>query len=393
MGAMLERADVIVVGAGVQGASLAFHLARRGADVLVLERSSIAAGATGRSSGFIRMHYDLESEARLAWTSFPYFTDWAGHVGVGDPGFVRTGFLQLVPAALADALRANVAMHQAIGIETRTVGPSDVADLVPGATVDDIVVGAYEPRSGYGDPSATAAGFIAAAREHGARYEQGRTVTSVAADGDRIVGVETDRGRISAPVVVDAAGAWAPELARTVGLEIPVQPWRHDTAYLGLPDGHDASFPIVLDHGPQVYFRPEGREQMLAGLEIANELGGAPDRPFRPIDAEVSAELVRRVCERVPWMVSGSMRGAFGGQDGMTPDQRPIVDRVGPDGFYLLCGFSGTGFKTAPAIGAAVADWILDGGAPRSDIAPFTLRRFADGAPLVGRHPYGHLWQ
>ena len=234
---------------------------------------------------------------------------------------------------------------------------------------------------------------MAAARGHGARLEQGRRVLSIEVDGDRVVGVSTERGTISSAVVVDVAGAWAPELARTVGLDVPVRPWRHDTAFLGLPDGRDASFPIVLDNGNQVYFRPEGREQMLAGVETANELGGDPDRPFEPIDAEVSASIVGRVCERVPWMVNGSLRGTFAGQDGMTPDQRAIIDRVGPDGFYLLCGFSGTGFKTAPAIGAHVSDWIVDGGPPHADIAPFTLRRFADGELLVGPHPYGHLWQ
>jgi sarcosine oxidase subunit beta len=141
---MSESADVIVVGAGVQGASLAFHLARRGTSVLVLERESVAAGATGRSSGFVRMHYDLESDARLAWASFPYFRDWSDLVGAGDCGFVRTGFLQLMPERLAPELRANVAMQQGIGIATRVVGPDEIAELVPGAVVDDIGAGAYE---------------------------------------------------------------------------------------------------------------------------------------------------------------------------------------------------------------------------------------------------------
>ena len=118
---MTETADVIVVGAGVQGASLAFHLARRGTNVLVVERETVAAGATGRSSGFVRMHYDLESDSRLAWASFPYFQSWADVVGAGDCGFVRTGFMQLMPAALADEVRANVAMQQGIGIDTRIV--------------------------------------------------------------------------------------------------------------------------------------------------------------------------------------------------------------------------------------------------------------------------------
>ena len=279
-GRMIETADVIVVGAGVQGASLAFHLARRGAQVLVLERESVAAGATGRSSGFVRMHYDLESDARLAWASFPYFRDWQDLVGAGDCGFVRTGFLQVMPEALADHVRANVAMQQGIGIDTRIVEPSEVARLVPGAVTEDIGAAAYEPRSGYADPSGTAAGFLAAARERGARLVQGCRVSAVAVDGDAVVGVETDRGRFGAPVVVDVAGAWAAGLARTVGVDVPVEAWRHDTAYFGLPAGHGPDFPIVIDEMNEVYFRPEGRDMMLVGLEAGNEVGGSPDRPL-----------------------------------------------------------------------------------------------------------------
>ena len=170
---MDETADVVVIGAGVQGASLAFHLARRGARVTVVERSAVAAGATGRSSGFVRMHYDLEAESRLAWASLPYFREWAERVGDGSCDFVRTGFVQLVPPEMADRLRANVAMHRRIGIETSVVGPDDVARLIPDVVTDDIVAAAYEPQSGYADPTATASGFLAAARRRGARYLAG----------------------------------------------------------------------------------------------------------------------------------------------------------------------------------------------------------------------------
>ena len=390
---MSRTADVIVVGAGVQGTALAFHLASRGIDVLVLERSAVGAGATGRSSGFVRMHYDLASEARLAWASFPWFEDWADRVGVGDCSFVACGFVQLVPSRLADALRANVAMLREIGIDTRAVGAGEVASLVPGIVTDDIEVAAYEPRSGYADPAGTAAGFMSAAQARGARLERGCRVFAVVSDGDRVAGVETDRGRFAAPAVVDAAGPWAAELAITAGLEIPIQVWRHDTAYLGLPQGRDPRFPIVLDHARGVYFRPEGREQVLVGLESANELGGSPDRPFEAIGPEVTEVLIARVCERLPWMADGTLRSAHGGQDGMTPDQRPIIDRVGPDGFYLLCGFSGTGFKTAPAIGLGMSELILDGAASSVDLSPYTLDRFAEGRQLVGEHAYGNLWQ
>jgi sarcosine oxidase subunit beta len=389
-----SMADVIVVGAGVQGASLAFHLARRGTRVIVLEREAVAAGATGRSSGFVRMHYDLESDARLAWASFPYFTDWSELVGAGDCSFVRTGFVHVMPEEFADRLRANVAMEQSIGIDTRVIGPADVAELIPGAATDDIAVAAYEPRSGYADPFGTAAGFLEAARRHGARYVRGCRVVAVTLDGEVVSGVETDQGRFAAPVVVDVAGAWAAGLARTVGLEVPVETWRHDTAYFGLPSGHGPDFPVVIDEANHVYFRPEGHDMMLVGLEAGNEIGGSPDRPSRTPPPAAIEDMVDRVCARIPWMADGTFRTAHGGQDGITTsDQRPILGRAGPDGFYLACGFSGTGFKTAPAIGLCMSELILDGRASTVDISGYSLDRFAAGRPLVGRHTYGDLWR
>jgi sarcosine oxidase subunit beta len=389
-----ETADVIVVGAGVQGSSLAFHLAKRGADVLVVEREAVAAGATGRSSGFVRMHYDLESDARLAWQSFPYFEHWDELVGAGDCGFVRTGFLHAMPPELGDALRANIAILQGIGIDTRVAQPDEVARLIPGAVTDGIGAAAWEPRSGYADPSGTAAGLLEAARRLGARYIHGCRVFEVALDGDRVAGVETDHGRFDAPVVVDVAGAWAPGLAATVGVEIPVQTWRHDTAFFGLPDDRTNDLPILIDEINGVYFRPEGRELLLVGLEAANEVGGSPDRAQRATPPEILEDMVERLCRRVPWMRDGTFRNAHGGQDGITPlDQRPILGRTGPDGFVLACGFSGTGFKTAPAVGQCLTELILDGAATTVDIAGYSLDRFATGTPLRGPHPYGDIWR
>ncbi len=389
---MTETADVIIIGAGVQGASLAFHLAERGADVVVLERESIASGATGRSSGFVRMHYDLRSDAELAWASFPYFEDWAGRVGSGDCGFVRTGFLHIVAADHAEALRANVETHQKLGIDTGVVDARTVADLVPGIVTDDVTVAAYEPRSGYADPSSTTAGFLAAARERGARFVQHRRAIAVREESGRISGVEAETGGYAAPVVVDVAGAWAAEIAASVGLEVPVQAWRHDTAFFSLPDGHGPGFPVVIDDPNGIYFRPEGRGLMLVGLEDGNVVGGSPDRPLTVRGASVE-EMAERVCRRVPWMAGGRFQTAHGGQDGITPDQRAIIGPAGPDGFFLACGFSGTGFKTAPAIGRSLAEWIIDGSPSTVDLRPYALERFAAGRPLTGEHPYGALWR
>ena len=388
-------ADVVVVGAGVQGASIAFHLAQRGVRVAVVERSGVAAGATGRSSGFVRMHYDLAVESALAWASFPYFTAWGEHVGVGDPGFVNCGFLQLADAADAPALRANVGEQLGLGVRTGVVSPAEIADLVPGIVLDGIVAGAYEPLSGYADPSGTAAGFMTAAVRLGATLSAGVRATAILTDGGRVTGLATDAGDIAAPVVVIAAGAWSAVLAATAGVTVPVEPWRHDTAYFGLPPSRPAAFPVVLDRPGAVYFRPEGRDLMLVGLETHNELGGSPDRPVDVGDPSFIEVAVDRLCRRVPWMAMGDVRTSHGGQDGITPDQRAILGPVGaagPDGLWLACGFSGTGFKTAPAIGRSMTEWILDGRPATVDITPFSFARIAAGRPLEGEHPYGPLW-
>jgi sarcosine oxidase subunit beta len=314
-------------------------------------------------------------------------------VGAGDCGFVRTGFVQLVPAELADNLRANVAMHRRAGIDTHLIDADELARIVPGIVTDDIVVAAHEPESGYADPTGTASGFLAAARERGARLIQGCRVELVVIEGEHVTGVETDRGPFSAPVVVDVAGAWAAELARTVGVEVPVEAWRHDTAYFGLPDGRTTDFPIVIDDIHSAYFRPEGSELMLVGLESGNEIGGSPDRPLTALHEGSVEAMVTSVCDRLPWMAAGTFRTAHGGQDGITPDQRAIIGRAGPDGFYLACGFSGTGFKTAPAVGASLAELIVDGRTTTADISDFALDRFAEGRHLVGEHPYDRLWR
>lgn len=389
-------ADVVIVGGGVHGASLAFQLARRGVGVVVVERSTVGAGATGRSSGFVRMHYDLLVESRLAWASLPVFEDWAGMVGAGDAGFVRTGFIQLVPPTEADALRANVVAQQGIGIPTSVIGPDDVAWLAPGIVTDDVVVAAHEPRSGYADPTGTAAGFLAAARRDGARYLGGRRVTGLIVEGGRALGVETDAGRVLGGIVVIAAGAWTAELAATAGVSVPVEAWRHDTAYFGRPEGVSSPLPVVIDHAQECYFRPEGPELVLVGLETGNVIGGSPDRPMADFAGTTVETMIERVCRRLPWMAAGTFRAAHGGQDGISPDQRAILGPVGsagPDGLWLACGFSGSGFKIAPAVGACLAEWMLDGAPSTVDIRPFALDRFVAGRPLVGEHPYGMLWR
>jgi sarcosine oxidase, subunit beta len=389
---MADTADAVIIGGGIHGASLAFHLIRRGLRAVVVERRTVASGATGRSSGLVRMHYDLEAESRLAWVSFGYFRDWGETVG-GECGFTRTGFLKIVSPRYTGALRANVAAHQRIGIPAFVVTPDDVRRLAPAFSADDFEVAAYEPESGYADPPAAASALLQAARERGARVVQACRVLGVGTAGGKVTGVETSHGPIAAPIVVNAAGAWAAEVGRMVGLDLPVTTWRHDTLFIRRPPALRERHPTVIDEARAMYFRPETGGLTLVGLEDGNPIGHSPDGDTDHALPGFVDRAVGRICQRVPGMELGSLHSAHGGYDGITPDQHPILDQAGPDGFYLQCGFSGTGFKIAPAAGACMAELILEGKASTVDISAFTLRRFAEGRPLRGEHPYSDIWR
>jgi sarcosine oxidase subunit beta len=387
-----ETADAIIIGGGIHGASLAFHLTRRGLRPLVLERRFVGAGATGRSSGLVRMHYDLEPESALAWASYRIFRNWDDVVG-GDCGFTRTGFLQLVAPQNDPQLRANVAMHQRLGIPSLLVTADDVRRLAPAFFTEDFDLAAYEPESGYADPSASAASLLAAARTGGARLLQDALVTGVETGGGRVQGVETTRGSYQAPIVINVAGAWAREVAALVGLDLPITTWRHDTAFLRRPKDLGPSHPTVIDFINLMYFRPETGGLTLVGLEDNNPLGVSPDTGGDQPQADFVERAVDRICRRLPGMERGSLQSAHAGYDGLTPDQRAILGQAGPEGFFLVCGFSGTGFKIAPAVGACMAEWIVDGRPKTVDISGFSLKRFAEGRRLTGEHAYGEIWR
>ncbi|HUI87315.1 MAG TPA: FAD-dependent oxidoreductase [Anaerolineales bacterium] len=388
---MSDTADVIIIGAGVHGASLAFHLAGRGVNVLLLEKKFVAAGATGRSSGLVRMHYDVRQDSELAWVSFQYFRNWKEMVG-GEAGFRRTGFVQLVARADVDKLQANVRMHQRIGIPVMLINAGDVKRLAPSFATEDIELAAYEPESGYAMPSDTANAFIQAARAKGARLLQDCAVTGIQVGGGKVQGVQTTQGPFEAPVLVNAAGAWAGQVNQMVGLNLPYDTWRHDTMFVTRPKGIGPDHPAVIDFSNEMYFRPEGNLTLL-GLEDENPLGESPDSDTDHARPGFVERGIDRICKRIPIMEQGALHSAHGGYDGITPDQHPLLGAAGPDGFYLDCGFSGTGFKTSPAVGLCLSELILDGASKTVDLSLYAPQRFAEGKPIVGEYPYSSIWK
>ncbi len=387
---MNETYDVIVIGAGVIGASVAHNLCQRGLKVLILERQSVGVGATGASSGLVRMHYDIEVDAALAWQSFHFFRNWREQIG-GECGFHRTGFLQIVGPDKNDQLRGNVEMQKRIGILTEVVTAAEVRKLAPMLKTEDFELAAYESESGYADPVLTTNSFIANAKGCGAVLRQDCEVTGIRVDGGKVVGVESSCGSFDAPILVDCAGTFADRIGEMAGVHIPLTTWTHDVAFVKRPP-KVGMHPTVIDDALSMYFRPEG-ELTLIGLEDHNRMGEPPESDLGRVDPEFVLRAIDRICERVEGMEEGSVHSTHVGRDGLTPDQRAIMAKAGPDGFYIACGFSGTGFKLSPAVGVCMSELILDGSAKLVDISSLALDRFARDELLRGEHSYGDLWK
>jgi sarcosine oxidase subunit beta len=384
---MAETAEVVVVGGGVNGASIAHALAARGVRVVLVEKGAMASGASGRSSALIRMHYTNEWDSRLAWASFPVFRDWPAIMG-GPPVLTRTGFLNIVGPPYAEHLRKNVEMLRGIGVDTVAIGPDELARLQPAFAVEDVGAAAYEPESGYASPADVVAGFRRRTQELGGRVLEWTAVTRVVRTESRVTGVETSAGRIDTPVVVVAAGAWAPRLCGAIGVELPARAKAIDTVLVTRPPELAAPHMTVIDNVLGSYFRPESGIMTIVGVPC-QEWDPDPDTMGTGLPPDAPAEGARLLTHRIPAMEHASLARGFRAFDCYSRDRHAILDRVvGIDGLYLATAFSGSGFKIAPAVGTCMAELILDGAAKTVDIRAFGLERFAAGRPLEGPYPY-----
>ena len=381
--------DVAVVGGGVNGASAAFYLTRLGVRrVVLLERGPLAAGASGKSGALVRMHYTNEPEARLAWESLTVFRDFREIVG-GECGFEPVGFIQIVGRGYEAALAHNVAVQRRLGIETRAVGLDELAHLLPGCCLDDVGAAAWEPGSGFADPVATTYAFAEAARRGGAEIRTHCPVRRIVAERGRVTGVETAEGLIAAPVVILAAGAWARSLLAPLGLDYGLEPHRIQVSIFRWPAGFGHRHPAVIDAIQRAWFRPEGASATLIGVELG--VGHAdPERYDEGVDPEYVTRCRQALGARLPAFGGALMRGGWAGMIMMSPDGRPIIDQIpSVGGLWAILGDSGTSFKTAPAIGRCLAEWIVEGKPRTADLGPFRSTRFAEGRPWVDQHHYG----
>ncbi|HZO29197.1 MAG TPA: FAD-dependent oxidoreductase [Chloroflexota bacterium] len=389
---MAATADVVVIGGGVIGASTAFQLATLGVKRVVLcERHFPAAGASGKSGALVRMHYTNEPEARLAHASLPYFSNWNELVGRGDCGFLKTGMARLVTAENEPKLRANVEMLERVGINTRVIGARELAELAPSWHTDDVVAAAWEPDSGCADPVGTTHGLLERAQDLGAEVLTHTEVTGVDVAGGRVTGVQTSGGPISAPTVVMAGGVWTVPLLRDLGVPVNLQPVRIQVALFRRPPSLAGPHPILIDGINELWLRPEGPNwgSTLVGVASRTPLAD-PDNLDEGVDANYVPRARAGLAKRIPALADAPMRGGWAGAITLTEDGKAILDQhpeIG--GLFVFSGDNGSAFKTAPAVGRVLAEWITQGRPSLLDPAPFRMTRFREGVPLYGEHEYG----
>jgi sarcosine oxidase subunit beta len=381
-----STADVVVIGAGVVGCSIAYHLVSRDRNVrvVVLERDAMPGmGATAKATGGIRHQFSSEPNIRLTQISLPIYRRFQELSGYS-VNFRAHGYLFVTTDAATHAMfRENVALQQSLGVPSRLVDPDEIARMVPGMRTDDLVAGTFCPDDGSAEPAAAVQGFAAAARRGGAQILMNCAVTEIRTSGNRVTGVRTATGGVDAPVVVVAAGAYTSDVARLAGVDIPAKPYRRQVSVSEPVAELDVEIPLATDADTGFYVHRSGGADLM--------LGGT-DRDVRPgygldVDTQVLDRMLAAAVRRIPVLTSARIRRSYVGLRGLTPDFNMILGRVrGVDGLVLACGDNGHGFMHAPATGLLLSEEIIDGRAATLDIAPFRLERFTAAQSEAGGH-------
>ena len=367
------QARVVIVGGGIMGLGLAYELSRRGeTDVVVLERSYLNAGASGRNGGGVRAQWSTPTMIRLARRSLEICSRFASEMGI-NVWFRRGGYLFLAPdRRQVDRIQRNARLQAEHGLRTRVISPGQALEIVPQLDASRFLAASFNPDDAVVFPWPFLWGYAQRAEALGARVATFTRVAGFESRGRRIEAVLTDRGRIRAEVVVNACGAWSRELAALAGVRLPNRPVRHEILvtepqkpWLG---------PLVSVLGTGLYFSQSLRGEIVGGLGDPQE----PEGLEIGSTLRLLARFARGFCELVPGAAGLQVTRQWAGCYDVTPDNNPVLGAAGFDNFLQLSGFVGHGFMMAPAVAELMADW-MTGGPPDEIFLRFTVQRFERG--------------
>ena len=382
----MASTEIAVIGGGIVGGSIAWQLASSNAgSVTIYEKSIVAAGASGRTGALLRRHYTNESEARLAQLGWETYRDWENRVG-GSCGYVPWPVVVTVAtkgdyASNVELLRANIAMQNRLGIDSRLISADEFQQLQPHAFAGDVDFVSYEPDSGYVDSIQATTSMIEAAQKAGSTVREGVEVTAIHQSGGRVSGISTSAGDAPADIVVCAAGPWSTAVMRTAGVDIPISTIRVQIIIAQRPLELFEPHFIYLDTVAGIFSRPWAPGRTLIGVAGGDQHDEVdPNTANLFNDHTYPARAIAAIAHRIPAMKHARYLHGQAGLYDLTPDAHPIIGSTGLNGLYVAAGFSGAGFKKAPAVGIALTELITDGEARSADLAPFSLSRFETDA-------------
>lgn len=376
----MRTADVIIIGGGIVGSSIAYHLTAAGCkNVLVLERdSSQGKGSTGKSMGGVRAQFSTAVNIQMSLYSIPFYAEFEQRLGY-PCGYRAQGYLFCATTeAHLKYLRTNYETQVRLGLkDARLVSSDEIARLFPQLRSDDIVGGAFCSTDGFVDPYSAMTGFMSCACEHGAELWKSAEVGTIKRDAEGSFRVESSKGPVIAPIIANCAGPWAAQIAKMLGVDLPVQPLRRMLVPTEPFDAFPHTAPMIIDMSNGFHFRPEALGFLLAWNDPAETPGFRTE--FDPAFIE---KILTRAADRVPVFenLAVNPRRAWAGLYEMTPDHHPILGAV-PEipGFFLANGFSGHGVMHAPATGKILSDLILNGSTDLIDPSLLNISRFAEG--------------
>ena len=378
----MESADVVIAGGGISGCALAYQLAKRNVDVVLLERETLGSQSTGKCAGGVRQQFSTEDNVRVMRLSVKLLESFEQETG-HPADFRQIGYLFVFtqPQQVED-FRHNMEMWHRVGLtEARWVDPTEAAKMVPVMNVEDVLGCTFCPTDGIASPADVTAGYATAARRLGARLREGVEVTGIDIASGRVQGVRTSAGDIATRLVINCAGPWAASIGRMAGLEIPVLPYRRHIAVTGAFPAVPRSTPMTVDFHTSLYFHPEG-DGVLMGMSDRTE----PPAYVTDVNWDFLEKMFEQAARRAPALAGAGVKTAWAGLYESTPDHQAILGPIAEiEGFWCAAGFSGHGFMQAPAAALLVTQLLLDKKS-EIDISSFAFERFARGALVTERN-------